>query len=66
MVGIADYFLWHDREIVNRCDDSLRMVENEPLPYRRSRGCARPFTCAGTGTGGSGAGNGREMRTFCL
>lgn len=37
--GIADYFLWHDREIVNRCDDSLaRIVEGEIHIIRRSRG----------------------------
>lgn len=36
---IADYFLWHDREIVNRCDDSLvAVVEGETQIYRRSRG----------------------------
>ncbi|OPX86660.1 MAG: Carbamoyltransferase HypF [Pelotomaculum sp. PtaB.Bin013] len=37
--GIADYFLQHNREIVNRCDDSLiQVVDGEPHIYRRSRG----------------------------
>jgi len=37
--GIADYFLQHNREIVNRCDDSLvRVIDGEPHIYRRSRG----------------------------
>jgi len=36
---IADFFLMHDREIVNRCDDSLvRIVDGEEQIYRRSRG----------------------------
>lgn len=37
--GIADYFLWYNREIVNRCDDSLAaVVEGQVQVYRRSRG----------------------------
>jgi len=36
---IADAFLVHDREIVNRSDDSvIRVFRGEPLFYRRSRG----------------------------
>lgn len=39
--GIADYFLVHDREIVNRVDDSvLRFTDGEPVLLRRSRGYA--------------------------
>ncbi len=48
--GVADYFLMHDREIVNRCEDSvLRVVDGSgrgpfgaalTIPYRRSRGYA--------------------------
>jgi hydrogenase maturation protein HypF len=39
MRGIADYFLLHDREIINRCDDSLlRINEGRTAFIRRSRG----------------------------
>ncbi|WFO75546.1 carbamoyltransferase HypF [Desulfurococcaceae archaeon MEX13E-LK6-19] len=39
--SIADYFLIHDREIVNRVDDSvLRFTDGEPVLLRRSRGYA--------------------------
>lgn len=37
--GIADFFLVHDREIVNRCDDSLLRMNGERVAFiRRSRG----------------------------
>lgn len=37
--GIADYFLMHNREIYNRCDDSLAaVVDGEVQIYRRARG----------------------------
>ncbi|WP_292461261.1 carbamoyltransferase HypF [Methanothermococcus sp.] len=36
---IADYFLLHNREIVNRCDDSvLKKINNRMIFLRRSRG----------------------------
>jgi len=39
--GVADYFLLHNREIVNRVDDSvLRFADGEPVFLRRSRGYA--------------------------
>jgi hydrogenase maturation protein HypF len=37
--GIADVFLAHDREIENRCDDSVaRVIAGRPTIFRRSRG----------------------------
>jgi len=39
--GVADYFLVHNREIVNRVDDSVvRLTDGEPQLLRRSRGYA--------------------------
>ena len=37
--AIADYFVLHDREILQRCDDSVvRVVRGKPTHLRRSRG----------------------------
>jgi hydrogenase maturation protein HypF len=39
--SLADGFLLHDREVVNRCDDSVvRVVDGVPLFHRRARGFA--------------------------
>jgi hydrogenase maturation protein HypF len=39
LAGLADYLLMHDREIQNRCDDSVVSIfRGEPYFYRRSRG----------------------------
>jgi hydrogenase maturation protein HypF len=45
--GVADYFLIHDRDIWMQTDDSIaRIVDNEPLLLRRSRGYApQPLRC---------------------
>ncbi|AGK57356.1 (NiFe) hydrogenase maturation protein HypF [Hyphomicrobium denitrificans 1NES1] len=39
--GVADYWLMHDRDIVNRLDDSvLRRIDGAPVLLRRARGFA--------------------------
>ncbi len=38
--GIADYFLFHNRGIFARYDDSVYMVEDKPQAVRRARGYA--------------------------
>jgi len=47
--GIVDYYLTHNRDIVNRCDDSVVRVSNGiPTFLRRSRGYApSPITFSG-------------------
>ena len=38
---MAEYVLWHDREIINRVDDSVvRIIDNKPRLLRRARGYA--------------------------
>jgi hydrogenase maturation protein HypF len=39
LAGLADYFLLHDREILQRCDDSIvKVMDSKPRLMRRSRG----------------------------
>jgi len=39
LVEIVDYYLLHNRKIINRCDDSVtKVVDTHPLFLRRSRG----------------------------
>ncbi len=41
LAGVADYFLMHDRDIVNRLDDSVaRPMAGKPRMLRRARGYA--------------------------
>ena len=65
--GIADGFLLHDRDIENRCDDSLlRVVEGQEYLLRRSRGYAPfPLTLSG-GQGGTLACGAEQKATFSL
>ncbi|MGE5416411.1 MAG: carbamoyltransferase HypF [Acidobacteriota bacterium] len=66
--GIADYYLIHDREIFNSCDDSVMRVTrfNSPQLFRRARGFVPlgielPFAMR------SVLGVGGEMKgTFCM
>ncbi|MEW6726276.1 carbamoyltransferase HypF [Desulforudis sp. 1088] len=66
--GIADYFLWHNRDIVNRCDDSLAaVVAGEVQLLRRSRGYVPHPVLLPYETPVTVLGMGGEMKnTFCL
>ena len=64
--GIADYFLWHNRDIFNRYDDSVYMVEGEPQAIRRARGYA-PYPIFLPFPSKQVLACGAELRnTFCL
>ena len=66
---IADFFLAHDREIVNRCDDSLvRVIDGEEQIYRRSRGYVPGYLSVRRGSKAPVIlGVGGEMKnSFCL
>lgn len=68
--GIADYYLLHDREIVNRLDDSvIRFADGQPRLLRRARGYApRPLLLpAGLSDRRGILALGGELKnTFCL
>jgi hydrogenase maturation protein HypF len=68
--GIADYFLLHDRDIVNRLDDSvLRVAAGKPRFLRRARGYApQPILLpeAFAEAGQILATGGELKNTFCL
>ena len=67
---IADYYLLHDRNIVNRLDDSvLRVTNNKPHFLRRARGYAPlPIVLPDDFSNSSGilAMGGELKNTFCL
>ena len=64
---LADGFLYHDREIHTRTDDSVvRLVDGEELPLRRSRGYA-PFPVLLQDSLPATLAVGGELKnTFCL
>ena len=70
LAGIADFFLFHNREIVNRLDDSVaRVVNKKTQLLRRARGYApRPLKLPpGFETSPSILSMGAELKnTFCL
>lgn len=67
---IADYYLLHDRDIVNRLDDSvLRVADDKPRFLRRARGYApNPLLLhPDFSTGGNILAMGSDLKnTFCL
>lgn len=66
--GIADYFLMHDHDILQRCDDSVVAVNSGGTHFlRRSRGYAVMPVQVPAGDGPVVLGSGGEMKnTFCL
>jgi hydrogenase maturation protein HypF len=70
LAGVADNFLIHDRQIVNRVDDSVaRVVAGAPVLIRRSRGYApMPINLPdGFAAGVDVLAMGGELKnTFCL
>jgi len=66
--GIADGFLFHDRPITMRCDDSVaRVVSGAPVLIRRSRGYApRPLRLGNPFPVPVLALGGHLKNTFCL
>ena len=67
LTGIADFFLFHDRDIYMRCDDSvLRVLGGKPRPMRSARGYV-PFPVFLKEPGPSVLGTGAELKnTICL
>jgi hydrogenase maturation protein HypF len=65
--GIADFFLWHNREIHSRCDDSVvKPFRGRPTFMRRARGFV-PFPIRLQRGGASVLACGAELKnTFCL
>ena len=69
LASIADYFLLHNRDIVNRCDDSVvQVIDGETHFFRRSRGYVpHPISIRREVSAPAILGVGGEMKnTFCL
>lgn len=70
LAGIADYFLMHDRDIINRVDDSVvRVVAGKKQVLRRARGYApAPITLPNGFENANGIlAMGPELKnTFCM
>jgi len=65
--GLADYFLFHDREIHSRYDDSVCLVvQGSPAPIRRARSYAPYPVKLPFKTNGVLAVGAEEKNTFCL
>lgn len=66
--SIADYFLWHNREILQRCDDSVvQVIDGDPQLIRRARGFVPDSIPLGFRADVSVLGLGGDMKnTFCL
>ncbi|MCM8800874.1 MAG: carbamoyltransferase HypF [Candidatus Omnitrophica bacterium] len=64
---ICDYFLIHNRDIYNRCDDSIvQVIDNKPIVLRRARGYS-PLPFPLDRKMRSILGCGAELKnTFCL
>lgn len=64
---IADFFLFHDRPIVNSCDDSVVAIYNsEPVIHRRSRGYVPLPICMAKTFRSVFACGGDLKSTFCI
>jgi len=68
LTSLVDAFLWHNRPIHNRIDDSVWMITAEgPLPIRRSRGYApRPLELPWQAAEPVLATGSHMKNTFCL
>ncbi len=68
LAGIADYWLLHDRAIVNRLDDSvLRLMDGQMRVLRRARGYCPEALVLPAGFGQNVLAMGAELKnSFCL
>ncbi len=67
LCGIADYFLFHDRDIYRRADDSVvRIFQSTPYLFRRSRGYTPLPISLARSTVPVLACGGELKNTFCL